>query len=141
MFRIKRGIAILLAVSLAIALTCCFAAASITASDYLAEYGAALIATENKGQYDIFFDITATRTSDSLGVSQIKIYKSNGTYVTTIKGTVANGLIIEDDCSHTGVYTRYGVSGNSYYAEVTFFAERGGGSDSRTITTNTITVK
>lgn len=138
---IKRGISIFLVLLFILALGCNIATASITSSDYLAQYGAALIATDTKGQYDIFFDITATTTSDSLGVSQIKIYKSNGTYVTTIKGTVANGLIIEDDCSHTGVYTRYGVSGNSYYAEVTVFAKRGSGSDSRTITTNTITVK
>ena len=140
MFRIKRGIAIFLVILLVVALTCCFAVASTNASDYLAEYGAALIATE-KGKYDIFYDLTATNTSDSLGVSQIKIYKSDGTYIATIKGTIANGLIIEEDYTHTGVYTRSGISGNSYYAEVTVFAKRGSGSDSRTITTNTITVK
>lgn len=137
----RKVFSFLLAISLTVATICCYAEANTEASDYLAEYGAALIATDTKGKYDLFFDITATDTSDSLGISQVKIYKSNGTYVTTIQGTTKNGLICEGSCSHTGVYTRYGTSGVSYYAEVTFFAERGGGSDSRTITTNTITVK
>lgn len=137
----KKIIVSLLVISLTFISICGGAMANTKASDYLTEYGAALIATQTKGKYDVFFDITATDTSDSLGVSQIKIYKSDGTYVTTIKGTTENGLVREGSCSHTGVYTRYGVSGNSYYAEVTVFAKRGSGSDSRTITTNTITVK
>lgn len=141
MIRTKRGIAIILAISLTLALTCNFASASITASDYLSEYGAALIATDTKGKYDLYFDVTGTKTSDTIGVSKIEIYKSNGTYVTTVTGTIANGLIIEQECCHAGVYTRYGTSGASYYAEVTVFAKRGSGSDSRIITTNTITVK
>lgn len=140
MTHMKRRITILLVISLLISVTCCFAAANTTASDYLADYGTALFASKTKGYYDIYFDVTATDTSDSLGVSQVKIYKSDGTYVTTIKGTTENGLVREGSFSHTGVYTRAGVSGNSYYAKVTIFAERGGGSDSRTITTNTVKV-
>lgn len=138
---VKRWVSILLVLSLSLVLLCSFAGANTYASDYLAQYGAALIATETKGKYDIYYDVTATRTSDTIGVSKIKIYKSDGTYVTTITGTTSNGLLIEQDFVHAGVYTRYGVSGTSYYAEVTFFAERGGGSDSKTVKTNTITVK
>lgn len=138
---VKRWVSIPLVFSMCLMFCCCFAKASVYASDYLAQYGAALIATDTKGKYDIYYDVTATKTSDTIGVSKIKIYKSDGSYVTTITGTVNNGLIIENDCCHAGVYTRYGVSGNSYYAEVTVFAKRGSGSDSRTITTNTITVK
>ena len=33
--------------------------------------------------------ITAIKTADSVGVSSIKIYKADGTYVTTITGTVS----------------------------------------------------
>lgn len=141
MIRIKRVVAFILTISLTLTLICCFASANTFASDYLSEYGAALIATETKGKYDIYYDVTATRTSDIIGVSKIKIYKSDGTYVTTITGTTSNGLLIEQDFVHAGVYTRYGVSGTSYYAEVTFFVEREGGSDSKTVKTNTITVK
>jgi len=140
MKKVNKWIASLIVLSIVLALFCCIAGANTKASDYLTQYGAALFASKTKGYYDIFFDVTATDTSDSLGVSQIKIYKADGTYITTIKGTTANGLVREGSFSHSGVYTRAGVSGNSYYAEVTIFAERGGGSDSRTITTNTVKV-
>lgn len=140
MRKAKRWIAYLVLFSVMLVILFGIASATITASDYLAQYGTALFASKTKGYYDIYFDVTATDTSDSLGVSQVKIYKSDGTYITTIKGTTENGLVREGSFSHTGVYTRAGVSGNSYYAKVTIFAERGGGSDSRTITTNTVRV-
>lgn len=140
MTKVRREIAILLTISLVFALACSFASANTEASDYLAEYGAALVAREESGRYDIYYDVTAVKRSDSLGVSQVKIYRSDGTYITTIFGSTSNGLIRENSPSHTGTYTYYGVSGNSYYAVVTIFAARGNGSDSRDITTNTITV-
>lgn len=136
----KKWITNLVMLSIVLVLLCSIAGANTKASDYLTQYSTALFASKTKGYYDIFFDVTATDTSDSLGVSQVKIYKSDGTYITTIKGTTENGLVREGSFSHTGVYTRAGVSGNSYYAEVTIFAKRGGGSDSRTITTNTVRV-
>lgn len=139
MLKMRKTITILLAISLVLVLTCSMAGANITASDYLVKYAAALIPTKT-GQYDIFFDVSATKTSDSLGVSQIKIYRSDDTYITTIIGSTENGLICEDDYTHMGTYRGYGVSGNYYYAVVTIFAERDGGSDSRDITTNTIRV-
>lgn len=139
MRKMKRVITFLLTFSLTLVLICNVAEANITASDYLTQYAAALIPTET-GKYDIHYDVTATKRSDSLGVSKIVIYRSDGTYITTISGSTSNGLICEDSGSHTGIYPGYGVSGNYYYAVVTIFAERDGGSDSREITTNTIRV-
>lgn len=139
MKRFAKIISVSLAVSLMLALICGVARANITASDYLAQYAAALIPTES-GKYNIYYDVTATDTSDSLGVSKIVIYRSDGTYITTITGSTSNGLIRENSGTHTGTYRGYGVSGNYYYAVVTIFAERDGGSDSREITTNTIRV-
>lgn len=140
MTKIKRGLSICLAISLTLILTCSFISASARASDYLTQYAATLVAGTETGRFTIYYDVTATRRSDSLGVSQVKIYRSDGTYITTITGSTDNGLIREDSGTHTGTYRAYGVSGNYYYAVVTIFAERDGGSDSREITTNTIRV-
>lgn len=140
MKRVKQGFSIFLSVFLAAIVICGIAKANVTASEYLAQYGAALVAVDETGQYDIYYDVTSVGSCDSLGVSQIKIYRDDGTYITTITGSTNNGLIREDHFSHTGTYRNYGISGKYYYAVVTVFAERDGGSDSRDITTNTIKV-
>ena len=75
----------------------------------------------------------------TLGASAIRIYKSDGTYVTRILGTTSNGLLKNNAASLSGSYTYQGSSGTSYYAVVTFTASNSSGSDSRMITTSTKT--
>lgn len=140
MVRTKQIISILLVILIVLLMTLGIAGASTQASDYLTQYTATLVPGDTTGRYYIYFDVLATKTSDSLGVSEIVIYRSDGTYITTISGSTNNGLICEKDFTHAGTYTHYGVSGNYYYAVVTIFAERDGGSDSREVTTNTIQV-
>ena len=109
------------------------------ASDYLDGYGASLYPGSTKGSVRVAFTVTATRHSDRVGVSELVIYKSNGSRVATISGTVSNGLMCEDTTFHMGDYTYYGEAGVSYYAKLTIYAERDGGSDSRIYLTNTCT--
>lgn len=109
------------------------------ASLYLDGYGAGIYPGTSKGSVRIDFTVTATTYSDYVGVSQLIIYKSSGTRVATITGTVANGLLREDDAVHLGHYTYYGEPGGKYYAELTMYAERDGGSDSRQYLTTTCT--
>ncbi|WP_155978960.1 hypothetical protein [Oscillibacter sp. 1-3] len=52
---------------------------------------------------------------------------------------MANGLLREDDAVHLGHYTYYGEPGGKYYAKLTMYAERDGGSDSREYLTTTCT--
>lgn len=120
-----------------------FAAENSTqASLYLSNYGAVLYqGPRGTGIIDIDFEVTATRISDYVGISQVEIYESDDTYVTTIEGTVENGLLCEDDLIHMGNYDYQGVSGKSYYAVLTMYAERDGGSDSKLYTTNTVTAR
>lgn len=140
----KRIVALTLAIMMTI--TCCFGTASAAgigdigprASFILSSYNAGLKAGTNSGELRISYDVTASKLADSIGVSSIVIYKSNGSRVLTVTGTVTNGLIITSDASHTGVYTYKGTSGVSYYAEVTVFATVGTVSDSRTVTTSTV---
>lgn len=109
------------------------------ASLYLDGYGAGIYPGTSKGSVRIDFTVTATTYSDYVGVSELIIYKSSGTRVATITGTVANGLLREDDAVHLGHYTYYGEPGGKYYAKLTMYAERDGGSDSREYLTTTCT--
>ncbi len=109
------------------------------ASLYLDGYGAGIYPDKTKGAVRVEFTVTATNYSDYVGVSQLIIYKSSGTRVATITGTVANGLLREDDVVHLGHYIYYGEPGAKYYAALTMYAERDGGSDSREYLTTTCT--
>lgn len=87
----------------------------------------------------IDFSVGASKFADEIGVDSIRLYKSNGSYVRTVRGSASNGLILVDSDWHSD---RYGVplSSGFYYAEVTVFATVGSITDSRTITTSTVWV-
>lgn len=114
-------------------------AAEPRASSTLTYYPVGVSKGEDEGEVDISYDVMANKKADEVGVSLIKIYKSDGTYVTTITGTVANGLLRTNAFSHRSTYTYKGTSGVTYYAEVTVYAKIGSDSDSRTVTTPTVT--
>lgn len=109
------------------------------ASLYLDNYNAYIYEGTTPGSICVEFVVTATRPSDYVGVSELIIYKSSGTRVATITGTVANGLLRKDATAYLGNYTYYGEPGAKYYAKLTIYAERDGGSDSRIYTTTTCT--
>ena len=108
------------------------------ASAYLSRYIATLSEGNAPGQLNIAFSVTASRVMTKVGVSRIDIYRSNGTYVTSINGSTANGLLALSTMHHSGTYTYNGISGVSYYAIVTVYAGDTTGSDTRTVTTNTV---
>ncbi len=109
------------------------------ASLYLSSYGAYLSAESSSytGTLNIEFDVVAAQRSDYVGVSELIIYKSNGSRVAAITGSTRNGLLRANALAHAYTYLYNGTPGTSYYAVVTVYAEKDGGSDSRTITTNT----
>lgn len=113
--------------------------ASVYSSDYLSSYNG--FATKAApGEMDITFKVVSPMRSDELGASKIEIYKASGSKVQTVYGSTSNDLTAEDISMHTGSYTFYGTAGTTYYAKFTVFASRGGGSESRTITTNSVTL-
>lgn len=85
------------------------------------------------GEINITYNVRSSKSADSIGVESIAIYKSGGGYVTTIDGTTAG-----DTTQHRSTTTYKGVSGTSYYAVVTLYAEVGSEYDSTTITTSTV---
>lgn len=123
---------------LLIACTCQMAAAEEAeprASLYLDNYGASL-SVDDSGLLNIDYSVIATRISDRVGVSKIVIYKLSGSRVATITGTVENGLLLENDRTHLGNYYYQGEPGETYFALLTMYAERDGGSDSKSYITN-----
>ncbi len=88
---------------------------------------------DKPGEFCIEFRVMAVDTASSLGASSIVIHKPDGsTY--TVLGSVGNRLI-GSGTDHVGTYVYHGVSGQSYYAEVTLFATIGSKTDSRLVLT------
>jgi len=111
------------------------------ASAYIANYAARVINAGN-GVLKVSFDVTGTTTMSSIGASTITIYKSNGTYVTTLAwfdsgrgGMMASNTIYNGDTE--SVY----VGAGSYYAVVCFYAQKpSGGIGTKTVQTGTKTI-
>lgn len=108
------------------------------ASQYLSNYIAVLTAGNSSGKVNIAFSVGGTTGTTTVGVQKAMIYKSNGSYVTTVYGSTTNGLLRTSTSYHSGTYTYSGVSGTSYYAVITVYAGNSSGSDTRTVTTNTV---
>lgn len=139
----KRILAIILSLALSIS-CCCSSAFAATISEpraslTLSNYNVTLDPGNSSKEISFTFYLYASKTADSIGVETIKIYKSNGSLVKTITGTTGNGLISTNDFMYVDSYDCLLTSGVSYYAEVTIFARLGSTSDSRTITTATVT--
>lgn len=107
-----------------------FTVATARASEYIDQTYTDMFAGKDSGELDIDFSISAIKNPTLLGVYKIAFYKSNGDYVTTVWGTVINGLLSNSGSrSYGGTYTfDRAESGVSYYAVVTFMAnDRNGG--------------
>ncbi len=109
------------------------------ASTTLSYYNIGSKEGDNTGEIKITYDVRANTIADTVGISSIVIYQSNGIKVETITGTVDNGLLRTDSVRHRSTYIYTGTSGVSYYASVTAYAEIGDDSDSRKVVTNSST--
>lgn len=110
----------------------------VYSSNYILSCNATLSSSGN-GKLTITASERTNGTMSTLGVSAIRIYKADGTYVTRILGSSSNGLLKKNGTSFNGSYTYQGSSGTSYYVVVTFTASNSSGSDTRMITTATKT--
>ena len=111
------------------------------ASAYIAEYSAKVI-NGGSGVLKVSFDVTATATMADLGATAISIYKSNGTYVTTMWwfDSGRSGMMGTNRIYHGDMESLY-VGAGSYYAVVTFYARNSsGGAGTKTYQTGTRTI-
>lgn len=113
----------------------------LRASCTLTSHNAHIETGKNTGEVKITYDVAANKLSSPIGVSSIVIYKADKSYVTTIRGSTSNGLMVNSDTKKSGSYTYKGTSGVSYYAVVTMSATAGSEYDSETVTTGTARAK
>lgn len=134
----KRIVSVLLIMAFCCALCGGIAVAAETrASEILSRYHVTLTEGDSAGEVKVNYDVQSSRTG-VVGVESIEIYESDGTYVTTIDGTIDNGLLKSGTKQSSGTYTYSGTAGVSYYAVVTVSAQAGSIYDSRTVTTATV---
>lgn len=134
----KKLIAFLLAVTVVCALCGGVAAAVEPRASYiLAAYQIVGAKGDGSGEFKVKYDIEANKQG-TVGIESIEIYKWDDTYVTTITGTVENGLLEPNTTEACGTYVYTGTPGESYYAIVTLSARAGSIYDSRQWTTATI---
>lgn len=112
-------------------LSICYSTAAARSSDYLMSHYAELYAGDDSGELNLDFFVQATKNTTLLGIYKIKFYEENGDYVTTVWGTVINGLLSNDGGRYYGsTYTfDRAEPGVSYYAVVTFMANDSQGGD------------
>lgn len=114
------------------------AEAAIQSSAYIWITSASLSQGSSAGKISVNYSITGMGRMDTIGVSMIVVYKSNGTKYRTIYGSITNGLIITNAIMAMDSYEITCVAGTSYYCEVTFIAAKDGGYDTMTIQTGTV---
>lgn len=134
----RRLIAMFLAIMLTISFFPCFCSAAIQESDYINRYSVGLTQGSGTGELKLIYNIVGTGTMDTIGITKIVVYKSNGAKYKTIYGSLTNGLLEQNTFSAFGVYSISVTAGNSYICQVTFYSAKSGGYDTRTVFTNTV---
>lgn len=111
------------------------------ASAYIAAYSARVI-NDGNGVLTVSFDVTGTATMSRIGASTITIYRSNGTYVTTLIWTDSGrGGMMASNTIYNGDMESVYVGSGSYYAVVCFYAKNySGGIGTKTVQTGTKTI-
>lgn len=109
-------------------------------SSYLISYLATAATGNNEGEIRVTITVRSAKANlTEIGASKIVVCRSDGTPIRTYYGSTTNGLL------SSGVYTysyTYAIPNlepsTSYYAQVTVIAADSSGSDTRTVTTNTV---
>lgn len=91
------------------------------------------------GKIKVYFEVNGTMLLNMIGATTIDVYKSNGTPVASYSYYNYPSMMGYSSYYHTGYVTYQGVSGQSYYAVVNFYARASSGSDSKTSVTNIAT--
>lgn len=128
--RTLRVLALFIVLSMLLS-TCVFAA--MNASEYIAATSTWITRTGNTVKVN--FTIVGTKTMDQIGVKYIYLYEKNGNswnLVETFDYTDPDydDIMMDSNSSgHAGYLPYSGYANKNYYADVRFYAEKNGGSD------------
>jgi len=112
------------------------------ASAYIAGKGGGITALGG-GNMRITFDVTATGMMDTLGASSIHIHRdSDDELMGTIRYTDPgfSNMMTTNNYSYVSSVNWQGVSGETYYAVITFYAQNDTGDDYRGFATTSVRV-
>lgn len=129
--------------ALIFAFVCIFSTVSFAAEPRASSYiisRSAYISAQGGGDIKIIFTITATGDMTMLGAQTIDLYNSDG-YVCTFRYTNSNysHMMGYNDYYYSNSVSYDGVSGETYYAVVSFYAGNSSGSDAKLYTTYSVT--
>ena len=113
------------------------------ASYYLTSYACCLV-ENSSGGITASYSVVGTGTMSSIGVTTAYIQKKSGASWVTIK-TLTSGsnpsFLATNTFTHSGDIRYSEVASNSTYrVKITVYASNASGSDSRTVTSNTLTI-
>lgn len=109
----------------------------IKSSSYISSY-AISIAPSSSGKITVYFEVTGTSYMDKIGVSSVYIQEyRNGIWynVKSFQGYNYNSPKYINEIIYNGVI------GRTYRAKATYYAEKNGGSDTRTKTSSSVIAK
>ena len=106
---------------------------------YISSYVSKCYAIGN-GQVKISFSTAGTDVMDTIGASVIKVYDKNGLVFTFNMSNAAykSQMLGNDTVAYTGSVIYNGTENNTYYAIVTHYAAKDGGSGTENYTTNSV---
>ena len=109
---------------------------SINSSLYIDSYSAAITASSG-GKIEIVCAVTGIGIMDVIGVSTLNIQKYQAGSWTTVKSW--SGLYDYNSMQAAFHATYQGIAGSQYRAVIIFYASNSVGSDTRILTTNSVT--
>lgn len=95
------------------------------------------IARAGSGRININFLVNASDVMTTLGASKIELYKADGTWLKTFYSSAFANMLGSNTFTYGSSVSYNGVSGESYYAVITFYASCDRGSSTSTYTTTT----
>lgn len=105
---------------------------------YIQQKSGSIVPTGN-GYLSIQFSVSGTGVMSMIGATNINLYKSNGTLVKSYYYLNYSSMMGYNSFAHNGSVSYHGVTGQSYYAIITFYAGNSSGHGTRLYTTATVT--
>ncbi len=135
---------------LCVCLICAFVMSSVaTAEPYASNYIESYIAypyADGHGTVTFYFSITGDTKMTDIGATRIDVYESsdgqsNWHHAKTYQSQYISSMMGHNVIQHNSEIKHRGTIGKYYRADVTFYAGRNGGGDTRYYTTSTILAK
>ncbi len=96
------------------------------------------ISSAGSGKININFSVDSADIMTTLGASKIELYKADGTYLKTFYSSAYPNMLGSNTYTYGSSVSYNGVSGESYYAVITYYASCSKGSSTSTLTTLTV---